>query len=186
MQPRFKEKKTTQAACALLRLAGGEMNYMVLIKLLYLADREALLRWGRPLTFDRYVSMDKGPVLSRTLDLINEGVPPGWDSYWEEHINKSGRFEVQISADCGDEELSEAELALLDEIFEEFGVIGIRDKWELVDLLHDILDEWQDPDGSALPIEVEDILRAEGKTPQEAETIKDELEGVALAEQVFG
>lgn len=183
MQPRFKEKKTTQAACALLRRASGGMNYMVLVKLLYLADREALLRWGRPVTFDRYVSMDKGPVLSRTLDLINEGVPPGWDSYWEDHIGKSGPYEVQISEDCGDGELSEAELELLDQVFDEFGGMG---KWELVERLHDILDEWQDPDGSALPIEVEDILRAGGRTPQEAETIKNELEGVALAEQVFG
>lgn len=185
MQPRYKERKATQAACLLLDRASGEMNYMVLIKLLYLADREALLRWGRPITFDRYVSMDQGPVLSRTLDLINEGVPPDWDSYWTEHIEKTGSFEVRISEQCGDGELSEAEIEVLDEIFEEFGTIGLRDKWELVELLHEILDEWQDPEGSALPIKVEDILRAEGKTPQETEAVKDELEGVALAEQTF-
>ena len=32
------------------------MSYMKLIKLLYLADREALARWGRPITTDQYVS----------------------------------------------------------------------------------------------------------------------------------
>ena len=53
------------------------MSYMKLIKLLYLADREALLRWGRPITFDAYVSMDRGPVLSSVLDLINGGTAPG-------------------------------------------------------------------------------------------------------------
>ena len=65
---RFNEVKATQAAARLLRNRGGRMSYMKLIKLLYLADREALSRWGRPITTDKYVSMDKGPVLSRVLD----------------------------------------------------------------------------------------------------------------------
>ena len=34
------------------------MSYMKLLKLLHLVDREALLRWGRPVSTDRYVSMD--------------------------------------------------------------------------------------------------------------------------------
>ena len=36
------------------------MSYMKLIKLLYLADREALAQWGRSISIDTYVSMDKG------------------------------------------------------------------------------------------------------------------------------
>ncbi len=46
------------------------MSYMKLIKLLYLADREALARWGRPITTDTYVAMKHGPVLSYILNLI--------------------------------------------------------------------------------------------------------------------
>ena len=68
---RFNEAKATQAAACLLKLRGGQMSYLKLVKLLYLADREALLRWDRPITTDRYVSMDNGPVLSRVLNLIN-------------------------------------------------------------------------------------------------------------------
>jgi len=40
------------------------MHYVKLIKLLYLADREALLRWGAPITTDRYVSMTMDPPLA--------------------------------------------------------------------------------------------------------------------------
>ena len=54
MRMRFNEKKATQAAARFLRLCKGCMNYMKLIKLLYIADREALLRWGRPITTDAY------------------------------------------------------------------------------------------------------------------------------------
>jgi len=57
MKPGFNEAKATQAAALLLKLRGGRMNYMKLIKLLYLVDRTALIRWGRPVTFDSYCSM---------------------------------------------------------------------------------------------------------------------------------
>jgi len=68
----FNERKATEAAARLLKLRGGTMSYMKLIKLLYLADREALLRWGRPISTDRYVSMDRGPVLSHVLNLVTD------------------------------------------------------------------------------------------------------------------
>ena len=48
------------------------LTVLQLVKLLYFVDREALLRRGAPVTGDRMVSMDHGPVLSTTLDLINE------------------------------------------------------------------------------------------------------------------
>lgn len=43
---RFDEMKATQAAALFLELAGGRENYTKLIKLLYLLDREALIRQG--------------------------------------------------------------------------------------------------------------------------------------------
>ena len=33
------------------------MSYLKLLKLLYIVERTALLRWGRSVTFDRFVSM---------------------------------------------------------------------------------------------------------------------------------
>jgi hypothetical protein len=50
---RFNERRATEAAARFLKLRGGKMSYLKLIKLLYLLDREALLRWGRPVTTDR-------------------------------------------------------------------------------------------------------------------------------------
>ena len=44
----FNERKATQAAAHFLKLAGGKMDYRKLMLLLYLADRKALLTWGRP------------------------------------------------------------------------------------------------------------------------------------------
>ena len=89
----FNERKATQAAAHLLRLHGGRMSCMKLIKLLYLADREALLTWGRPISTDRYVSMDRGPVLSRVLDLATDGGDPGTPSIWASSITEPSNYE---------------------------------------------------------------------------------------------
>ncbi len=48
------------------------MDYRKLMLLLYLADRKALLTWGRPITTDQYASTDQGIVLSRVLELITK------------------------------------------------------------------------------------------------------------------
>lgn len=69
----FNEKKATQAAALFLKKAGGSMDYMKLIKLLYLADRHALIHWERPITGGSYFLTKHGPVLNNVLDLINNG-----------------------------------------------------------------------------------------------------------------
>jgi len=175
---RFNEKKATQAAAYLLRLRGGRMSYMKLIKLLYLADREALLGWGRPITTDRYVSMDRGPVLSRVLALTTEQDDPEAPSLWASTIGEPRNFEVELKGDAATDELSDAETQLLDRIFEEHGKLS---RWELVKLCHD-LPEWKDPHGSAIPISYRDILKAGGKSDLEIAAVEDELDELADAD----
>src|SRR5438874_3425080 len=139
------------------------MPYIKLIKLLYLADREALLRWGRPITTDRHVSMPKGPVLSQIYDLIRLEPEPGIASFWRDHIETIPGWSVQITSDPSNEELSRAEESLLDEISTKH---GSKDRWQLVRETHD-LPEWVDPCGSSLPIQYRDILAAGNKTEAE-------------------
>jgi len=154
------------------------MSYLKLIKLLYWVDRSALLEWGRPVTTDNYASMPHGPVVSRIYNLITEGVRPGEEGPWHRHISEPKNYEVSLLSDPGTDELSEAEEQLIDRIFAEHGK---KSRWELRDQSHS-LPEWEDPDGSALPIEYHDILIRNGKTAIEAKVVEDELEGLALAQ----
>ena len=182
MYPRFRQAKTTQLACEFLRLAGGRMSYMKLIKLLYLVDRRSLLERGVPVTYDRYVSMQHGPVLSETLDLINYGSNPSEESYWEAHIDQDSQYEVSLKGDCPVDELSDAELDLARTVCAEFGTM---DRWAVVDYLHR-LPEWRDPgEVRVLPIRYEDILVHE-KTPEESEQIIGDLRALGAAEAIFG
>lgn len=164
-----------------LKLRGGRMSYLKLIKLLYLLDREALLRWGRPVTTDRYLSMDNGPVVSRIYSLIREEPAPGADPVWTHFISAPTNYEVSLSVEPEIDELSAAETALIHEIFATYGKLS---RWELVELSHSLA-EWQDPKGSAIPIEYRDILRAGNKTESEIAAIESELEGFAAAEAML-
>jgi uncharacterized phage-associated protein len=183
MQLRFNEKKATQAAARLLkrRGQGDMMSYMKLIKLLYFADREALLRWGSPITTDAYISMKRGPVLSRLHDLITEGASPGELHFWEEHIQPCGDHEVKLVNDPSNGELSEIEEELLDEVFARLGHLN---RWDIVEEAHK-LPEWKDPQGSAIPIDIVDILRAGHKSPQDIEAISKELEAAEHVHALF-
>lgn len=158
------------------------MSYMKLIKLLYLADRKALLELGRPLTFDSYVSMRHGPVLSCTLDLISAESAPGAESYWREHIGPPQNFSVSLRRSPGAGALSAAEELILEEIFSEFGEMN---RWDIVKFTHE-LPEWQDPGTSCAPIMARTILLVEGFTEEEAAELIQDLELEGLADSVFG
>jgi uncharacterized phage-associated protein len=176
MSLRFNERKATEAAAFLLRLRGGRMHYLKLIKLLYLADREALLRWGVPITTDRYVSMDHGPVTSKIYNLIvDEGDKP----FWSEYVSAPADYQVTLLRDAPADQLSRAEESLLQEIFSRYGHLY---RWDLVDVVHK-LPEWKDPNGSAIPISIRDILQGGGLSPDEADAIVHELDAEGTAQE---
>jgi len=179
---KFDEKKTTQAAAILLRKHGGPMEFLKLLKLLYLADRQSLLRSGRSITCDRYVSMDHGPVLSMTYDLISNGTSVQKESFWLQHISVPADYRVKVLNDPGNSELSEVETQMLEEVYATF---GNWDQWKLVDEVMHVLPEWEDPNGSSIPIAVDDILTRNGKTPLEAASIENELESLSAVQQFF-
>jgi uncharacterized phage-associated protein len=168
----FDEAKTTQAAAFLLKKNDGKMNYMKLIKLLYLADREALSLWERPLTGDSYVSMDNGPVLSNVLDKINYGKTPSAKSYWHKYISNPSSYNVSLKQEPEFDELNKQERELLTAIFKEYKTF---DQWEMVDICHKILQEWQNPKGTSIPIRIEDIFKALNKTEMETITTEEEV-----------
>jgi uncharacterized phage-associated protein len=156
----FNEKKTTQIASEFLKLNGGKMNHMKLVKLIYLSDRESLCRWNRPLTGDDYYSLPHGPILSRTLNVLNRLVA---GPYWQEYVTERSGNTVCLQKSCPVDQLSHRELKLLGELFEKFREYS---EFQLRDYCH-ALPEYKDPGRSRIPILVEDILRAQKKTEEE-------------------
>jgi uncharacterized phage-associated protein len=63
--------KAIEAIALLGRHQQGITQYYV-SKVCYFADKEHMLDYGRPITGDRYVAMEHGPVPSSIRDLLNE------------------------------------------------------------------------------------------------------------------
>ncbi len=167
---RFDAEKVTEAAALLLILRGGRMHYIKLLKLLYIADRQALCEWGIPVSHDNYVSMDNGPVLSQTYNLVKEG-----GRVWSEYISAPfGDYEIELTGEQPpkSKKLSRAEEKMLRSVFEQF---GHKNRWDLVDYVH-TFPEWRDPHGSCIPIQVEEILQAMNESPEAVKAIVAELE----------
>ncbi|MBN1796711.1 MAG: SocA family protein [Sedimentisphaerales bacterium] len=123
----FDREKATQAIVWLIKRNNGSMDKLQLVKLLFLADREHLSKYGRPIVGGSYYAMDYGPVSSQLLDYLNEP------------INKESAFIVDknhtiiAQNTSGQEWLSQSDLDVLDEIYKSYGHV---DKWKLRDITH--------------------------------------------------
>jgi hypothetical protein len=179
----FNERKSTQAAARLINRAGGTMNYMVLIKMLYLADRKTLLRWGKPITGDNYFTMKLGPVLSHVHDLITEEHPPEEVHPWTESISRN-KWDVVLISDAGDSELSEAEEGVLDSVFSGFSTY-LNDPFGFPRWIHQHLSEVKEIESGRIPLTLNEILEAGGKSRQDIETTLGELQMLEVIDTLF-
>ena len=97
MNFRFNIGKATEAGCLFLERAGGRMNIMKLVKLMYLLDRLSLDRRGVPVAGGDYLSMRNGPVTSELLDLINAGRLFGEpDQRWEQCVTDRRDHDIKL------------------------------------------------------------------------------------------
>lgn len=155
-------------AAYFLHKRGGSMSYLKLMKLMYLADRESMDRFEEPMTDDAWFSMDKGPVLSRVLDLFQGG---SRSHSWDLWVNGGPvAHEVSLAKRPSDrddlDELSDADIDILETVWNSH---GHKTRWELVDYTHSHCGEWVDPNHSAKPISPQDMLKNLGRSPQEIE-----------------
>ena len=172
----FGVDKLIQAVGVLLRSeADRRMGYLRLLKLLYIADREALEERGRPIVGTRPVAMDYGPVHSEVLDLVNG---QHWaEQRWSAFIRKDG-YEIELTDDPGVLSLSRYEIAKLNEISARYREL---DQWELANLTHEF-PEWKahHVPGSSSDIPLEDILAAVNRSDDQDEILREAEETHAL------
>lgn len=180
----FNERKVAQMAAFLLTKRGGRMSHLKLMKLLYLADREAMSRYGTPISGDRVVAMPHGPVLSMTLNLMDgdvESSPDGWDTWISDKESHELSLKTSVPQDALDE-LSPADLEVLEEIWGRFGHMS---RWEIRDYTHKHCHEWRDPNGSSMPIAYDDVFMALGRTKGEAAELSAHIEAERNLDKIF-
>lgn len=162
----FDERQAMEATAYLLSLNGGRMNYTKTIKLLYLADREALSRGLGSITTDIYKSLNLGPITSSIYDCIKHDIGKFWNNYI-----KRDEYTIELISDLSYEMLSIGERKILKSTYDKFR----ENTWlEVVDFCHNNLQEWEYPCGSSIPISIESILTATVE-PENLEYIRESL-----------
>jgi uncharacterized phage-associated protein len=178
----LKVNKAVQAIGVLFRADGvRRMSYMRVLKLLYIADREALGETGRPITGGRAVAMERGPVLEEVYSLIR-GQHPDMP-LWDRHFRKD-RYSLAMAEDPDVRQLSKYEIRKLQQVAEKYAEF---DEWDLSAITHGF-PEWQknDPGKSSAPIPLSDMLEAVIGEGPDAQKIIDEACEKARIERLFG
>lgn len=140
---RFDLGKLVNALAFFADAGVGGLTKLKAVKLLYLADQRHLFRFGRPITGDRYIAMDLGPVPESAYQLIGrlaeppEADDPGYKAataHLEIHKGVMRKYGVVRAVQKPDLDVfSDSEIDVLQSIVKEFGK---RKASELVDLTH--------------------------------------------------
>ena len=185
---RFDINKAIQVVGFLLKQNKGQINYTKLIKLLYIADRKSLEEWDITITGDAYCSMPNGPVLSSIYDLIkdkhfNVELQKKWNKFF-----KTKNHSLVLKREVFDEgKLNDSEIEILKKVDREFKDSSFGD---LIDFTHnkkvfpEVKSEEAEAKNTSIPLRVEDILEVIGRSREEIDKIRDEVE-THLEEQIF-
>ena len=159
-----------QAAAYFAKQAGGAIDWLKLIKLMYLAERNSMEKYDRPMFHDLYFSMDRGPVPSMVYYLIDgRETHPVWSKFMCGQNGKNAIIESTGEDDF--DHLSEANTEILDELWHQFADM---DGNELADWTHRKCPEWQAPQGGAARITHQSVFRSLGK--ERASRLADAVE----------
>ena len=179
----FNIEKLIQACNYLVKKNNFSLDYIKLIKLLYLADKESLKLSLKTITGDTYVSMKNGPVLSKLYDLIKGKYRKEYDQYlWNSRFIKDGYGLVAVTDRIPQSELSAFEMQILDQVY---GKFENTDTQEMICYVHNNCPVWKHPEGSSIPIQPKEILESIGKSPEEIDWILAETQAFEEEEQVF-
>ena len=178
METLFDPNKATQIMALLLDLNSNEMNYTKAIKLIYIADRDFLKDYKIPISFDLYVSMDNGPVLSNIYDLVKGQKK---NEYWDKHILKN-KYSLILKQMPQLDLLTPNEVNKLNEVFFEFKLYDYSD---MIQYTHKKFSEWKDPEGTSQSIDFNVLLEKLGKNKEEIIEIKEDLAYLQTLKNLF-
>jgi uncharacterized phage-associated protein len=138
----FDYKKATQAINYLAQKEGGMIDKLKLIKLIYLADRYHLRRYGRPIINDTYLAMPLGPVGSSVKDIaeFSAFLAEEEKDYAGKYIAVKKQDNIVVSVnDIDTDVFSKTDIEALDFVHKEFGELKPS---KLVDITHEY-PEWE-------------------------------------------
>lgn len=167
----FESKKAAQAAAYFALRSNGKIEKLKLIKLLYLAEREAMAELDHPMFYDEFYSLKDGPICSSALNGINGAIDI---NTWREYLNRNRNVIIpnhKMTRDDFDE-ISNAELRILESLWDKFATCTSA---QIRRYTHDHCGEYEEVFTGRRPITYLSVFKALGKPDPEglAETVED-------------
>ncbi|MCY4011987.1 MAG: DUF433 domain-containing protein [Gammaproteobacteria bacterium] len=137
----MRERQAAQMAVAFIRKANAPIGKLRLVKLMYLAEREAMLRYLLPIVEDDVCAMQRGMALSATWRLARGARSPMPTGDWGGHIVQTDRglsVRKGVSVQSLDG-LSDDDLHVIQQVWDDYGAMS---QDELVHDVHHKLPEW--------------------------------------------
>lgn len=137
----FNFKKAVQALNYLACKNGGTLNKMKAIKMIWLADRLHLRKYGRSITCDEYYAVPYGPIPSATRDILecNPVVGDFASGYAMDFIKRNKKYTFESIKEPDLKVFSETDIDTIQTIIDKF---NDRDEFELSDYSH-LFPEWK-------------------------------------------
>lgn len=131
----FDHRKTTQAINFFARRAGGQINKMKALKLVYFADRYHLRKYGRLVTNDTYFAMRQGPVPSGGRDIVEGSsfLDRTEREYADSYLKKIGRYALSSIRPIDNGVFSDSDIEALQYTWRKLGGL---DQYALARLTH--------------------------------------------------
>lgn len=137
---KFDPEKLVQALAFFAYRGVKDLDTLKAVKLLYFADRQHLLKYGRPILGDDYYCMKNGPIPTNALSQIQDALssnPTGdHDPLFDEFLSvdttcQYPRFTPKREPDL--DVFSASDVEVLEEVLETY---GSKSAWSLRDLTH--------------------------------------------------
>jgi len=142
---RFNASKFVNAVIYLAQACPNSTK-MTICKQIYFADKEHLLKFGRPITGDRYYKLEHGQVPTRGLNMLRDRAEPADNALLERYVTVIGNS-VHPRKHVDKKVFSKSDLEVLDQIVRRFGK---KTAGELRRLAHQEATYLESEDGSQI------------------------------------
>ncbi|PIR02477.1 MAG: hypothetical protein COV62_01355 [Candidatus Nealsonbacteria bacterium CG11_big_fil_rev_8_21_14_0_20_35_11] len=135
----FDNKKATQALNFLALKEGGLIDKLKVVKLMWLADRLHIRKYGRPIFNDIYFAMPYGAVGSSAKDLAGFNVDGDEKEYLENYLELGRGYKIKSKQKVDLDIFSDSEIEALEKSYREYGQLN---QFDLAELSHKF-PEWE-------------------------------------------
>jgi uncharacterized phage-associated protein len=133
-------------AVAYLSRACHNSTKLTICKLLYFADKEHLLKYGRPITGDQYYHLQHGQIPTHGLNMMRGKADPASNALLEKYVTVIGNS-IHPKRAIDKRVFSKSDLEILNLVVERYGKMTAQQLWKLA---HDEITCKETEEGDAI------------------------------------